>query len=108
MPSVTDRLRKKLSAPSGGFATCAIVGSSGELLRERLGATIDAHDLVVRINLAPVGGYEEAVGSKTSLRVLNTEATGESLLLCCARLAAGIESCPQYAIVRRAEARALD
>ena len=47
------------------------------------------------------------MGSKTSLRVLNTEATGESLLLCCARLAAGIESCPQYAIVRRAEARAL-
>ena len=69
------------------------------LLHERLGAAIDAHDFVVRINLAPVGGYEAAVGRKTSLRVLNSEAMGELLLAACPRLRANDTAfCPNYDI----------
>jgi len=57
-------------------ATCAVVGSAGFLRLQRLGKEIDAHDIVIRANLAPVGGYEPIVGSKTSLRVMNSEAIG--------------------------------
>ena len=38
------------------FASCAVVGSSGELRRRPLGAEIDAHPAVIRANAAPVGG----------------------------------------------------
>jgi hypothetical protein len=38
------------------FATCAVVGSSGELRRRPLGAEIDSHSAVIRANAAPVGG----------------------------------------------------
>ena len=38
------------------FASCAVVGSSGELRRRPLGAEIDSHSAVIRANAAPVGG----------------------------------------------------
>jgi alpha-N-acetyl-neuraminate alpha-2,8-sialyltransferase (sialyltransferase 8B)/alpha-N-acetyl-neuraminate alpha-2,8-sialyltransferase (sialyltransferase 8D) len=56
----------------GAFASCALVGSSPELLRGRMGEEIDAHELVMRFNNAPVGGFEELVGSRTTVRVVNT------------------------------------
>ena len=37
------------------FATCAVVGSSGELRQRPLGAEIDSHSAVIRANAAPVG-----------------------------------------------------
>ena len=46
---------------------CAVVGSSGLLLGARLGARIDAHEVVVRINTAPMRGFEADVGQRTSL-----------------------------------------
>jgi len=49
----------------------AIVGSSGRLSRSPRAPQIDAHDYVVRFNRAPVGSYEDLVGSKENLRVLN-------------------------------------
>ena len=49
----------------------AIVGSSGRLSRTPRGPQIDAHDYVVRFNRAPIASYEELVGAKESLRVLN-------------------------------------
>jgi hypothetical protein len=55
------------------YATCAVVGSSGSLRGGRLGAQIDAHDAVIRINAAPVHGYEDAVGRRTTWRVHNSE-----------------------------------
>lgn len=36
------------------FATCAVVGNSGDLLRTQFGPRIDAHDVVIRDNEAPV------------------------------------------------------
>ena len=44
----TVALRAKLGRPDG-YSSCALVGSSGLLLRSRLGAEIDSHDLVIRM-----------------------------------------------------------
>jgi hypothetical protein len=55
--------------PSG--SRCAIVGNSGSLLGSHLGPTIDAHDIVIRMNAAPSGGvWADDVGSKADLRIL--------------------------------------
>ena len=75
----TKAIRAQYERPDG-FSSCAIVGSSGLLLQQRLGATIDEYDLVMRTNLSPVGGFEEVVGSKTTVRVMNTEASETYLL----------------------------
>ena len=49
----------------------AIVGSSGNLLSSGFGKKIDAFDEVIRFNRAPIDGYQNDVGSKTTLRVVN-------------------------------------
>ena len=49
-----------------------VVGSSGSLLDASLGSLIDSYDDVVRFNRAPTDGYEDIVGSKTTLRVVNS------------------------------------
>ena len=66
--------------PSG--RTCAVVGSSGTLLNERLGAVIDAHDVVLRFNNAPVAQFTPIIGSRTSVRVLNTHAAAAIIQQC--------------------------
>ena len=53
------------------FRTCALVGSSPDLLQENLGPLIDNHDMVVRFNGAVTKGFENHVGSKTDLRLIN-------------------------------------
>ncbi|XP_019750098.1 beta-galactoside alpha-2,6-sialyltransferase 2 [Hippocampus comes] len=54
------------------FKTCAVVASAGAILRSRLGKEIDAHDAVLRFNAAPTEGYEKDVGSKTTIRIINS------------------------------------
>eukprot|EP00240_Pyramimonas_obovata_P000960 CAMPEP_0118940456 /NCGR_PEP_ID=MMETSP1169-20130426/31452_1 /TAXON_ID=36882 /ORGANISM="Pyramimonas obovata, Strain CCMP722" /LENGTH=548 /DNA_ID=CAMNT_0006884943 /DNA_START=200 /DNA_END=1846 /DNA_ORIENTATION=+ len=54
------------------FETCAIVGSSGHLLKFEKGPEIDAHELVLRFNSAPTRGFEKHVGYKTTHRLTNT------------------------------------
>ena len=45
-----------------------IVGSSGSLLDfPHLGDVIDNYDYVIRLNFAPTKGFEEFVGSKTTM-----------------------------------------
>lgn len=102
--SLTRRLRDKFHKKDG-FASCALVGSSGLLLQERLGAQIDAHEFVLRTNLAPIGGFEDVVGTKTTVRVMNTEAL-ETVLLerACPELRHGRTSfCPRYSIYVNSE-----
>ena len=50
--------------------SCAVVGNSPLLLGQRAGPAIDSHDVVIRFNFAPTRGFEHAVGSKTSMRVM--------------------------------------
>lgn len=53
------------------FQSCAVVGNGGALLHSRYGAAIDAHSTVWRVNQGPTQGYEQHVGSRTHLRVVN-------------------------------------
>ncbi|XP_022669785.1 beta-galactoside alpha-2,6-sialyltransferase 2-like isoform X2 [Varroa destructor] len=56
------------------FNTCAIVSSAGSILKSHLGREIDAHDVVLRFNNAPAGGFfAEDVGSRTTHRVINSQ-----------------------------------
>ncbi|XP_058066205.1 beta-galactoside alpha-2,6-sialyltransferase 2, partial [Anopheles bellator] len=54
-------------------ATCVIVASAGSLKRSQLGPFIDGHDIVMRFNHAPTDGFEADVGSKTTIRVVNSQ-----------------------------------
>ena len=54
------------------FKTCAIVGSSGNMLNYENGREIDKHDLVFRFNSAPTKGFEKHVGRKTTHRLTNS------------------------------------
>lgn len=73
------------------YKTCAVVGSGGSLLGARLGASIDAADAVIRVNLAPdareaararsaphrdLATWVSDVGSRTTWRVLAMEGYG--------------------------------
>ena len=49
---------------------CALVTSSGQLLRSRQGSQIDQTECVIRMNDAPTRGYGRDVGNRTSLRVI--------------------------------------
>jgi len=49
----------------------AIVGSSGILKEKKYAPHIDSYETVIRFNRAPVEGYQEMVGCRTDLRVVN-------------------------------------
>ncbi|XP_023237506.1 beta-galactoside alpha-2,6-sialyltransferase 2-like [Centruroides sculpturatus] len=57
----------------GKFQTCAIVSSAGSMYKSKLGKEIDAHDAVLRFNSAPTEGFEDDVGTKTTIRILNSQ-----------------------------------
>mmetsp|Transcript_10470 Transcript_10470/g.19807 ORF Transcript_10470/g.19807 Transcript_10470/m.19807 type:complete len:447 (-) Transcript_10470:152-1492(-) len=61
------------------YRECAVVGNSGDLTGSGLGAEIDAHSAVFRINDGPTRGHERDVGTKTTFRVLNDMAGKHSL-----------------------------
>ncbi|XP_030765352.1 beta-galactoside alpha-2,6-sialyltransferase 1 [Sitophilus oryzae] len=69
----------KSSMPKRGFFenkyfnSCVVVASSGALEGSNLGTFIDSHDIVLRFNHAPIKGFEQDVGKKTSIRVLNSQ-----------------------------------
>uniref|UniRef100_A0A3B4Z9W9 CMP-N-acetylneuraminate-beta-galactosamide-alpha-2,3-sialyltransferase 2 n=1 Tax=Stegastes partitus TaxID=144197 RepID=A0A3B4Z9W9_9TELE len=50
----------------GRCLRCAVVGNSGNLRGAGYGATIDGHNYIMRINLAPTVGYEDDAGSHTT------------------------------------------
>jgi len=58
------------------FGSCAVVGSSGNLLKRSYGEEIDLHEKTWRFNLAPAGrSYAPHVGTATHFRVLNNKKT---------------------------------
>lgn len=70
--SVLHRVRTKThrtfdSYNHNALRRCAIVGSGDVLTGAELGAEIDHHDLVVRINRLPTESYYKDFGNKTSI-----------------------------------------
>nr|KAF6508313.1 ST3 beta-galactoside alpha-2,3-sialyltransferase 3 [Rousettus aegyptiacus] len=66
--SVTKQYRLTPALDSLSCRRCIIVGNGGVLANKSLGSRIDDYDIVVRLNSAPVKGFEKDVGSKTTLR----------------------------------------
>ncbi|XP_070221266.1 CMP-N-acetylneuraminate-beta-galactosamide-alpha-2,3-sialyltransferase 4 isoform X5 [Bos mutus] len=52
---------------------CVVVGNGHRLRNSSLGETINKYDVVIRLNSAPVAGYEQDVGSKTTMRLFYPE-----------------------------------
>lgn len=52
--------------------TCALVSTAGGLLAKRDGASIDAHDVIIRTGTAPIHRFEKHVGRRTHFRVMST------------------------------------
>ncbi|XP_022105473.1 alpha-N-acetyl-neuraminyl-2,3-beta-galactosyl-1,3-N-acetyl-galactosaminide alpha-2,6-sialyltransferase-like [Acanthaster planci] len=50
--------------------SCAVVSSSGQLLNKSAGAEIDSYPCVIRMNSAPITGYQADVGTRTTARVM--------------------------------------
>jgi len=65
--------------PLLNYKTCAVVGNSGVSLLHASGSEIDSHDAVFRMNLAPVRGFEEHVGSRTTFQIVNSPNIREML-----------------------------
>ncbi|XP_078596632.1 CMP-N-acetylneuraminate-beta-galactosamide-alpha-2,3-sialyltransferase 4-like [Branchiostoma floridae x Branchiostoma japonicum] len=58
-----------------GCRRCLVLGNSGALLEKGLGRVIDGYDVVIRMNDAPVKGYESDVGSRTDFRFFYPESS---------------------------------
>ncbi|XP_051726161.1 CMP-N-acetylneuraminate-beta-galactosamide-alpha-2,3-sialyltransferase 4 isoform X3 [Ctenopharyngodon idella] len=53
--------------------TCAVIGNGFSIKNRSLGEIINKYDVVIRLNDAPVRGFEEDVGNKTTLRLFYPE-----------------------------------
>ncbi|XP_061109795.1 CMP-N-acetylneuraminate-beta-galactosamide-alpha-2,3-sialyltransferase 1-like [Conger conger] len=49
--------------------TCAVVGNSLNLIGSNYGVLIDSNDFIIRMNAAPILGYEKDVGNRTTHRI---------------------------------------
>ncbi|KAI8500316.1 beta-galactoside alpha-2,6-sialyltransferase [Branchiostoma belcheri] len=54
------------------FNSCAVVSSSHALRFHMYGQEIDSHDAVLRFNCAPTHNFEQYVGNRTDIRLINT------------------------------------
>ncbi|XP_071195422.1 CMP-N-acetylneuraminate-beta-galactosamide-alpha-2,3-sialyltransferase 4-like isoform X2 [Salvelinus alpinus] len=53
--------------------TCMVVGNGFAIKNTSLGSAINKYDIVIRLNDAPVRGYEADVGNKTTMRLFYPE-----------------------------------
>uniref|UniRef100_A0A8C7XNH1 ST3 beta-galactoside alpha-2,3-sialyltransferase 4 n=1 Tax=Oryzias sinensis TaxID=183150 RepID=A0A8C7XNH1_9TELE len=53
--------------------TCVVVGNSFAIKHTYLGNVINKYDVVIRLNDAPVKGFEKDVGNKTTMRIFYPE-----------------------------------
>ena len=70
---------------------CIVVGNGGILINKSLGQTIDAFDVVVRLNAAPVRGYERDILYPESCPKKTEERESQSLFVLSAFKAADLQ-----------------
>ncbi|KAM5293436.1 beta-galactoside alpha-2,6-sialyltransferase 1 [Ctenodactylus gundi] len=58
---------------AGPWRRCAVVSSAGSLRSSHLGEEIDGHDAVLRFNAAPTANFQQDVGTKTTIRLMNSQ-----------------------------------
>ncbi|KAM3841888.1 CMP-N-acetylneuraminate-beta-1,4-galactoside alpha-2,3-sialyltransferase isoform 2-T4 [Vipera latastei] len=71
--SVTKNYHLTSTLDSLSCRRCIIVGNGGILANKSLGFKIDDYDIVIRLNSAPVKGFEKDVGGKTTMRITYPE-----------------------------------
>ncbi|XP_057694767.1 CMP-N-acetylneuraminate-beta-galactosamide-alpha-2,3-sialyltransferase 4 isoform X3 [Corythoichthys intestinalis] len=64
MPASIDNLKCR---------TCVVIGNSFAIKNTSLGGIINTYDVVIRLNDAPVRGYEDDVGNRTTMRFFYPE-----------------------------------
>lgn len=62
----------------GECKRCVVVGSGGVLYGSHLGSHIDQYDVIIRLNNAPVPGFERDAGSRTTIRLMYPEGAPHS------------------------------
>lgn len=62
----------------GPCRRCVVVGNGGVLLGSHLGSHIDQYDVIIRLNNAPVPGFERDAGSQTTIRLMYPEGAPHS------------------------------
>ncbi|CAN9499817.1 unnamed protein product [Ophioblennius macclurei] len=72
-PGLPPSLRR-----DGSCRRCVVVGSGGVLHGSHLGAHIDQYDIIIRLNNAPVAGFERDAGSHTTIRLIYPEGAPHS------------------------------
>lgn len=80
MLDLVSLVKIPIDRESTKYSSCAVVGNSGILLNKKYGEFIDSHKAVIRLNNARTKGFEDNVGSKTSVSFINS-----NILHLCAR-----------------------
>ncbi|GAA6223346.1 lactosylceramide alpha-2,3-sialyltransferase-like [Lates japonicus] len=72
-PGLPPSLRRE-----GSCRRCMVVGNGGVLYGSHLGSHIDQYDIIIRLNNAPVPGFERDAGSRTTIRLIYPEGAPHS------------------------------
>ncbi|KAM9225563.1 beta-galactoside alpha-2,6-sialyltransferase 1 [Dugong dugon] len=65
--------KENIRTKAGPWGKCAVVSSAGSLKSSQLGREIDDHDAVLRFNAAPTANFQQDVGTKTTIRLINSQ-----------------------------------